>query len=92
MKKNLLTILAIIAFAFAGCTLDNDDATVIVQNPTTSQNLSGNLTSDLTLQSGIEYTLTGALFVKSGATLTIQAGVTVKALAFRLANRNNYLK
>ena len=82
MKKILLIALTISSLIFTGCTLDDDDATVIIENPgSTSQNLSGNLTSDLTLQSGIEYTLTGALFVKSGATLTIDAGVTVKALA-----------
>ena len=83
MKKFLLTVLSISAFIFTGCSLDDDDATVIIENPGggTSQNLSGNLTSNLTLQSGIEYTLTGALFVKSGATLTIEAGVTVEALA-----------
>lgn len=82
MKKILLTVLAISTLIFTGCSLDDDDATVVI-NPggNTNQNLSGNLTSDLTLQSGIEYTLTGALFVKSGATLTIDAGVTVKALA-----------
>tara|TARA_R110002073_G_scaffold325056_1_gene503594 strand:+ start:32347 stop:33510 length:1164 start_codon:yes stop_codon:yes gene_type:complete len=81
MKKILLIALSISTLIFTGCSLDDDDATVVIENPTTSQNLSGNLTSDLTLQSGIEYTLTGALFVKSGATLTIDAGVTVKALA-----------
>lgn len=83
MKKILLVALSISTLIFTGCSLDDDDATVIIENPggSTSQNLSGNLTSDLTLQSGIEYTLTGALFVKSGATLTIDAGVTVKALA-----------
>lgn len=81
MKKNLLTIFTITAFVFAGCSLDDDDTNTIIIDSGTNQNLSGNLTSDLTLQSGIEYTLTGALFVKSGATLTIEAGVTVKALA-----------
>lgn len=83
MKKILLVALSISTLIFTGCSLDDDDATVVIENPGggTSQNLSGNLTSDLTLQSGIEYTLTGALFVKSGATLTIDAGVTVKALA-----------
>lgn len=81
MKKFLLTTLSIITLVFTGCSLDDDDNAVIVQGPNTSQNLSGNLTSDLRLQSGIEYTLTGALFVKSGATLTIDAGVTIKALA-----------
>ncbi|MEQ6125094.1 hypothetical protein AAON49_12880 [Pseudotenacibaculum sp. MALMAid0570] len=82
MKKNLLSAFVIASLIFTGCTLDDDDNTGGgTTGPVTSQNLSGNLTSDLTLQSGLEYTLTGALFVKSGATLTIDAGVTIEALA-----------
>lgn len=82
MKKIILTALSVATFVFTGCSLDDDDTTTVVVDPTpTAQNLSGNLTSDLRLQSGIEYTLTGALLVKSGATLTIDAGVTIEALA-----------
>lgn len=82
MKKNLLSLLVIAALIFTGCSLDDDDNVGGGnEGPSTSQNLSGNLTSDLRLQSGFAYTLTGALFVKSGATLTIDAGVTIEALA-----------
>ena len=82
MKKIILAIVTISSLVFTGCALDNDD-----QNSgntgggATSQNLAGNLTGNLTLSSGIEHTLTGALLVKDGATLTIEPGVTVKALA-----------
>ncbi len=84
MKKNLLSSLAIImTLIFSSCTLDNDDNNGGGNNggTPTAQNLSGNLTTNLTLQSGLDYTLTGALFVKSGAILTIEPGVIVKALA-----------
>ena len=83
MKKVILSILSITALFLTSCALDNDD-----QNnggntggEVTTQNLAGNLTTDLTLKSGIDHTLTGTLLVKDGATLTIEAGVRVKALA-----------
>lgn len=83
MKRILLSSLVILGLAFNGCTLDDDDENIggNIGGPVTGQNLSGNLTSDLTLQSGIEYNLTGSLFVRAGATLTIEPGVTVEALA-----------
>lgn len=83
MKKFILSSLVIAGLIFTGCTLDDDDENLGGNNGgnPTGQNLSGNLTSDLRLQSGFSYTLTGALFVKSGATLTIDAGVTIEALA-----------
>ncbi len=83
MKKIILSTIAISSLFFASCSLDNDDE-ISGGNPggeVTAQNLAGNLTTDLRLQSGLDYTLTGALLVKDGATLTIDAGVRVKALA-----------
>ena len=46
----------------------------------TTVDLAGNIASDSTLVSTKSYRLTGQVFVKSGATLTIQPGVTIKAL------------
>jgi fibronectin type 3 domain-containing protein len=43
-------------------------------SPTT---LSGEITSDMTLTSDTQYLLSGAVFVRSGATLTIEAGTTI---------------
>ncbi len=80
MRKIVLTALTLASFAFTGCSLDDDDNGGTTQQPSI-QDLSGNLTSDLRLVAGTDYNLTGALFVKSGATLTIDAGVTIKALA-----------
>ncbi len=81
MKKSILSIVAIAALVFTSCSLSDDDNTTIVSGGVTAQNLAGNLTSDLILQSGVAHNLTGALLVKEGATLTIEAGTTINALA-----------
>ena len=81
MRKIFLTALTISALVFTGCSLDDDDNTGGNTQQPTIQDLSGNLTSDLRLVAGTDYNLNGALFVKSGATLTIDAGVTINALA-----------
>lgn len=79
MKKLLVSVLTISGLIFTGCS--NDDSTPTPTGPSTT-NLSGNLFENLTLQNnGNDYILNGALFVKDGATLTIEPGVTVKALA-----------
>jgi hypothetical protein len=78
MKKLVLSTLALAALFLNSCSSDDDNNN---DGPST-ENLSGNLTSDLTLENdGTTYVLNGALFVKDGATLTIEAGVTVEALA-----------
>lgn len=78
MKKILLTALACSTLLFNSCTTEDDSTT---SGPST-ENLSGNLTTNLRLQNdGTEYVLNGTLLVKDGATLTIDAGVTIKALA-----------
>lgn len=66
------------ATLFVSC---SDDNTPAAPTKPSTKNLSGNLTSDLRLSAGTDYALNGALLVKSGATLTIDAGVTIKALA-----------
>jgi len=81
MKKSILSIVAIASLVLSSCSLSDDDATEIIGGEVTAQNLAGNLTSDLTLSSGVAHNLTGALLVKDGATLTIEAGTTVNALA-----------
>lgn len=81
MKKTILSIVTITTIFFAGCSLSDDDNNVTPGGQVTTQNLAGNLTSDLILKSGVAHNLIGALLVKDGATLTIEAGVTVNALA-----------
>lgn len=83
MKKTILTIVTLSTLIFTGCSLSDDDNTGNGSggNEVTSQNLAGNLTSDLTLSSGVAHNLIGTLLVKDGATLTIEAGTTINALA-----------
>ncbi|PQJ75359.1 hypothetical protein [Polaribacter gangjinensis] len=81
MKKTILSIVTIASLIFTGCSLSDDDNNTNVGGEVTVQNLAGNLTSDLTLKSGVAHNLIGALLVKEGATLTIEAGVTINALA-----------
>ncbi|MEX0274983.1 MAG: hypothetical protein AB3N16_11455 [Flavobacteriaceae bacterium] len=47
--------------------------------PVNAVELTGDVTSDTTLDASLEYNLTGAYVVKAGATLTIPAGTTIKA-------------
>lgn len=75
MKKLLLS-LTIISTLFVGCNNDDDNTTPTV--PATGV-LSGNITSDLTLNAETVYTLKGATYVKPGVTLTIPAGTIIEA-------------
>jgi hypothetical protein len=83
MKKVILSILSISTLLLASCSLDNDDenggGTKVGE--VTAQNLAGNLTTDLILDASVAHNLTGALLVKDGATLTIEAGTRINALA-----------
>lgn len=81
MKKSILSIVAIASLVFTSCSLSEDDNVTIIGGEVSAQNLAGNLTTDLTLSSGIAHNLIGALFVKDGATLTIEAGTSINALA-----------
>ena len=83
MKKLSVSILETVAILLSSCSLDNDDENqgIIPGTEVTSQNLAGNLTTDLRLTSGIAHNLIGALLVKDGATLTIDAGTRINALA-----------
>jgi len=76
MKKLVLS-LAILATVFTGCS-DDDKVNYGPTVPGTGE-LSGNITSDMTLNAGTVYTLIGATYVKSGVTLTIPAGTRIEA-------------
>ncbi|MFX0556403.1 hypothetical protein ACOCEA_06370 [Maribacter sp. CXY002] len=45
----------------------------------TSENLAGEITTDISLSASVEYFLTSGLVVKAGGSLTIPAGTTIKA-------------
>lgn len=49
------------------------------EEPAETEDLEGEVTADTELDASVAYNLTGAYVVKSGATLTIPAGTTIKA-------------
>lgn len=86
MKNNLFLGLAIISMLFS-CTTDGT-SDIVINNYSGSGStdgqtifLSGNYTQDLTLDAANNYVLNGPLIMTSGTTLTIPAGMTLKALA-----------
>jgi len=94
MKKLILSSLAIATLLVASCGSDDDGTPITPIDPTmdgviADQNdpdlvvadLKGNVTGNITLATNEAWILTGALSVKDGATLTIEAGTTIKATA-----------
>ncbi|MEC7770482.1 MAG: multidrug transporter [Bacteroidota bacterium] len=93
--KNKFLFLGIAAALFIACEADDTSDIVIndssVTNNTTNNttggggeetttvNLSGVYTSDLALDPDVEYIVTGPVLIAEGATLTVPAGMTVKA-------------
>ena len=78
--KQLLSI-AIVASLFS---CDSDDSNREIDPGTTpnaisGSDLKGDITTDQTLLASVEYSLSGPLTVKSGATLTIEPGTVIKA-------------
>ena len=63
----------------AACSSDDDNNPTPDNDPFKDGVISGNITSDATISSGKEYTLRGAVYVKPGATLTIEPGAIIKA-------------
>lgn len=88
MKKYVLGLATVIALGTVACRkIESDGEPFIVEVPsgdgggtTTGKvvRLSGNITSDTTLRAADNNTISGFVYVKSGATITIEAGATVK--------------
>lgn len=101
MKNNLLLGMAIVSMLFS-CSTDGTSDIVINDSSVTNNNnggtgtdptgqtifLSGTYTSDLTLDPINTYKVNGSLIMASGTTMTIPAGMTVKALS---AGANVYI-
>ncbi len=92
MKTNLLHLsLALVALLAASCAADDTADIIINDNSTTINNpgggttpegaieIGGTKTADFALEIGKEYILTQALIMTEGTTLTIPAGVVVRA-------------
>ncbi|NER14614.1 hypothetical protein GWK08_14255 [Leptobacterium flavescens] len=87
MKKSNLKFLfsTILAGAMIASCSNEDDSGITGDdggNPPSSQNvITGNITSDTTLDASVAYTLEGSVRVESGATLTIPAGTVITSSA-----------
>lgn len=90
--KNTFLSLVLISLVFVSCGEDDTADIIINDNSVVNNNgngntgntvteLSGNQTSDLTLEADKEYLVTGPLIMEAGTTLTIPAGMTIKAAA-----------
>jgi hypothetical protein len=79
MKKLILSVIAVAAFAITSC--ETDDVVINGGGDQDSLNLAGNVLENRTLTSGNAYVLNGPMFIKDGATLTIEPGTTITAQA-----------
>ncbi|NRS87142.1 hypothetical protein HNQ02_000042 [Flavobacterium sp. 7E] len=83
MKKSILAILTVVTIAFTSCTSDSPEPTQIPTNTFDLKvgDLKGEITNNetVTLDATKTYTLTGGLIVRSGASLVIPAGTTIKS-------------
>lgn len=94
MKNRLLVAIAVVSTLFVACGED-DTADIIINDNSTIHNyngtgnsgtttgkaisLNGNYTESLTLDIANSYTITGPTIFEKGTTLTIPAGLTIKA-------------
>ena len=87
MKKSILLVLIITVSLFISCGEDGTSDIVININgntgstPSGAIELKGNYSTDLILDPTKSYEITGAVIIETGATLTIPAGMTIKASA-----------
>ena len=72
MKK--ISLLLLLVLTFASCKKDNPQPT---PNPDTKTFVTGPITQNTTWYKDSTYVLSGFVFVKNGATLTIQPGTTI---------------
>lgn len=85
MRKNwkfaAMTLVAGMALFTTACSSDNDPAANTGNGNGTEESyvLDKDITENVTLETGKNYTLNGGIHVKAGATLTIQPGVTITA-------------
>jgi hypothetical protein len=77
MKKILFALSALSILAIASCKKDSTEPETPTEDPN-GYTLSADITSNRTLLSGKTYTMTNMVYVKNGATLTIEAGAIIK--------------
>ena len=81
MKKSILAILTVVTIAFTSCTSDSPNPTPSSTFDLKVDDLKGEITNKetITLDATKTYTLTGGLVVRSGSSLIIPAGTTIKS-------------
>lgn len=80
MKLNYISLVMLgLVLSFSACTKDDDNDNG--GQPTDPYTLSGNITENKTLTAGNIWKLQGRVSVTNGATLTIEAGTVIKAVA-----------
>jgi len=81
MKKSILAILSVVTIAFTSCTSDSPEVTPSTSFDLKVDDLKGDIKNNetVTLDATKTYTLTGGLIVRSGASLVIPAGTTIKS-------------
>ena len=94
MKRNFLILFSLVATVLVGCEADdtadvviNDNSVTNITNNNGGSNdddddivyLSGVYTQDLSLDTNIQYIVNGPILMAAGTTLTVPAGMTVKA-------------
>ena len=84
MKKHLKTIAiaALMTAALVGCKKKDDGSSTPAPGANT---ITGNITSDVTWKASEQYALGGYVYVKSGATLTIEPGTIIKSSKIQAA-------
>ncbi|MER2999113.1 T9SS C-terminal target domain-containing protein [Pontibacter populi] len=79
MKKvSTLLLLALLGVATVSCKEDGDDTVTPIEQNKEVVELSGNITSDMTLKADKKYLLTGFVYVQAPAKLTIEPGTIIK--------------
>lgn len=76
VKKTLILGLTVLSLLFVSCDPKDEPK---VDEPQAKSELSGDISTDVTLDASIEYTLTGALQIVDGGILRIPAGTVIKA-------------
>src|SRR5688572_15779977 len=79
MKKvSTLLLLALLGLATVSCKDDGDDNVTPIEQNKEVVELSGNITSDMTLKADKKYLLKGFVYVQAPAKLTIEPGTIIK--------------
>ncbi|QYS92090.1 hypothetical protein JJC04_05775 [Flavobacterium covae] len=83
MKKSvlsLLTLLTVTGSFLTSCTkITDDEAFSNTNTPVGTENLSGTITNNITLDPSKTYYLNGSLIIDNGGTLNIPAGTIIKS-------------